>query len=157
MRPNWDETWMAVAQIIAQRSLCGRAKIGAVIVDQHDRIVAVGYNGPPAGFDHGTQQCHAWCNRMQDGPTAATLTSYEDCPSLHAEINALSVCDRSMREGGIIYVTGVICFTCAKAVANSGLTAVVMRDDGEAVYRAPGRTITFLERCGLDVQVVSAP
>lgn len=81
---------------------------------------------------------------------------YSDCPSLHAEANALSVCDRTQREGGVIYVTSHVCHACAKLVANSGLSTVVIpSDDGfGAAHRRPERSYELLERCGVDVVTV---
>ena len=47
-RPSWDEYFMQMAQLTAQRSTCLRRKVGAVIVkDKH--IIATGYNGAPRG------------------------------------------------------------------------------------------------------------
>lgn len=77
---------------------------------------------------------------------------YSDCPALHAEANALSVCDRSTREGGTIYVLGDVCFNCAKLIANSGLATVVVMADGEdRSYRQSHRSYAFLEDCGIEV------
>lgn len=156
MRPSWDMTWMSVAHVVARRSLCSRAKTGAVIVDARNRIVATGYNGPPAGYVTSSVydvnvpvECNQWCTRGRLGPTPDTLTSYEDCPMLHAELNALSVCDRSMREKGTLYVTGAICFSCAKAVGNSGLQRVVVDTSVRYDYRNPSRSMQFLSDCGL--------
>lgn len=45
-RPSWDEYFMQMAELTAQRSTCLRRKVGAVIVkDKH--IIATGYNGAP--------------------------------------------------------------------------------------------------------------
>lgn len=81
---------------------------------------------------------------------------YEDCPALHAEANALSVCDRAQREGGVIYVTSHVCWNCAKLVANSGLVAVVrpVMTALAATHRQPDRSYEFLESCGVDVYTV---
>ncbi len=50
-RPSWDEYFMQMAQLTAQRSTCLRRKVGAVIVkDKH--IIATGYNGAPRGLKH---------------------------------------------------------------------------------------------------------
>jgi len=164
LRPSWDDTWLAVADAVGRRSLCDRAKIGAVIVDPRNRVVAVGYNGPPAGFDprggDGEPNlqlgCLHWCPRAQDAARgrryAALMPDYTTCPALHAEANALSVCDRSQREGGKIYTTGDVCFDCAKLIANSGLTEVVVRSDG-GEHRNPSRSYEFLESCGVTVVV----
>ena len=40
---------MGLALLSAQRSKDARTKIGACIVDSHNRIVGIGYNGFPRG------------------------------------------------------------------------------------------------------------
>lgn len=149
-RPTWDETWFAVAHDVAKRSLCTRDKVGAVIVSATNRIIATGYNGPPTGFQHGERPCTAWCQRALGAGLDAT---YNDCPSLHAEANALSVCDRSVREGGMIYVTSHSCMGCAKLIANSGLTTVNVMPGINASHRNPTGVYEFLDRCGITVYV----
>jgi dCMP deaminase len=182
VRKTWDATWMTVAQVIAQRSLCVRDQVGAVIVSTQNRIVASGYNGPPAGFPHNDKPCTEWCSRStqrcvcrhtrdrhngaHESPTACNLCGcwgydpvgsnldpvYADCPALHAEANALSVCERTVREGGTIYVSSGTCFGCAKLIANSGLAMLVVpKPNGEHVHRDLNRSYDFLEQCGVDV------
>ncbi len=155
-RPSWDKTWMSVAYAVSRRSLCERDNVGAVIVNKDNRIIATGYNNPPAGFAHNDQPCAFWCVR------AITLVDklhpeYHDCFSLHAEANALMVCDRRDREGGTIYVTSGICFTCAKLIANSGLTRVVVaaQHSTSIVHRNCSRSINLLEICDLKVDHVT--
>jgi dCMP deaminase len=151
MRPTWDDTWVALAEVIARRSLCVRSQVGAVIVDHRNRIVATGHNGPPAGFMHSDLPCDHWCERGRDGPTPGTAITYLDCISLHAESNSLIVCDRSVREGGTIYVTSDVCFNCAKLVANSGLIRVVVSSSNLSPHRMPDETYKFLRDCEIDV------
>lgn len=150
-RPSWDEVWAHVAEAVSARSLCVRAQVGAVIVDTRHRIIATGHNGPPSGFDHEGLQCTFWCER---GKTGAVDPLYDNCVSLHAEANALMMADRSTWQRGTIYVLGDICFGCAKLIANSGLSNVVVRRNGQSRdYRLPERSYEFLERCGLTVVV----
>jgi dCMP deaminase len=164
-RPTWDETWMAVAKQIAQRSLCSRDQVGAVVVSAANRIIDTGYNGPPAGhhatvggvFDGKnwvTRTCQHWCNRAKYAAELGVSDDYHDCPSLHAEANALMFSDRRLREGGTIYVTSGTCSGCAKLVANSGLARAVYaptsRPDG-ASHRDSDRWYDFLKDCGLEV------
>ncbi len=147
MMTAWDDVWMQVAAAIAHRSLCSRAEVGAVIVTMSNRIVATGYNGPPAGFDH-TAACTLWCPRAirpERDP------GYLDCPSIHAETNAIAFCDRRDREGGTLYVTTTICYTCAKLVANSGLHRIVYPDD--APHRNGDRSLRLMQQAGLQVDL----
>jgi len=156
MRPTWDETWIEVARVIGRRSRCVRAQIGAVIVDRSNRVVATGYNGPPRHFSYTSgvdQLCDTFCPRAMNGPRPDTLKSYEDCPSIHAEMNALMHADRRYMESGWLYVTGDICFTCAKAVANSGIAFVMIACDVPASHREGHKSIEFLEASGLYVAV----
>jgi dCMP deaminase len=171
-RVSWDATWITVALVIAERSLCSRDQVGAVVVSANNRIVSTGYNGPPAGFNHRERRCTWWCDRALKAlnPDLVKVTfddnsntvepvlasDYSDCPSLHAEANALSVCDRSVREGGTIYVTSHVCFACAKLVANSGLRRVVVRAELEHAHRNSEESYALLFSCGLDVLVVNA-
>jgi dCMP deaminase len=164
-RQTWDETWLEVARVIAKRSLCERDQVGAVIVSKDNRIVATGYNGPPAGFDHSNTGCSSWCYRAQasdpqgrffePGAKVPLKSDYSDCPSLHAEANALSVCDRSVREGGTIYITSGVCFGCAKLIANSGLEHVIVpRTSYEHGHRDTEKSYRFLESVGVTVVVI---
>ena len=50
-RPSWDEYFMQMAELTAQRSTCLRRHVGAVIV-QDKHVVATGYNGAPKGVAH---------------------------------------------------------------------------------------------------------
>lgn len=151
MRPTWDQVWMATAEAVSRRSLCSGRQVGAAIVGPTNRYLVVGYNGPPAGFDHDNLPCEAWCERR----TAHVAgRSYSDCPSVHAETNALSQADRHLIEGGTLYVTSSCCWDCGKVVANSGVSRVVMRIDwARDQHREPMTTINFLTDCGVAVDV----
>src|SRR5687768_15004452 len=120
-RPSWDETRIAMARELAKRSLCSRDQVGAVIVDAQQKVIGEGYNGPPRAFKHANKPCVEWCDRakrtgitepseVRDFADRVIMTlgpakDYSDCPSLHAEANALMMSDRSLRAGGIMYVT----------------------------------------------------
>ena len=149
-RPSWDQTWMKVADVIAQRSRCDGRMIGAVIVDTTNRIVSTGYNGAPHGYEV-NEGCKAWCPRMRGNHR--TL-DYSNCLSVHAEANAIAFADRRNYEGGSLYVTSACCWDCGKLVANSGIYRVVMRMWNADRHRDPERTIGFLEECGLEVTVL---
>jgi dCMP deaminase len=150
IRPSWDETWMQVADAVAKRSRCSRAQIGAVVVSKDQRISSTGYNGPSAMFPH-EGECINWCPRAQ-GVVPLTNT-YDSCPSIHAEANALLYVDRSRVEDGTIYITDAACYQCAKLISNSGIKRVVMRIGTRASHRLPDETVEYFIQCNIDVVI----
>jgi dCMP deaminase len=141
---------MQVADAIAQRSRCSRAHIGAAVVSKDQRISSTGYNGPAALFPV-EEDCIDWCPRAQ-GVTALDNT-YDSCPSIHAESNALLYVDRSRVEGGTIYITDAACYQCAKLISNSGITRVVMRIGTRAAHRLPDATVDYFKKCNIEVVI----
>lgn len=140
---------MSVGLIVQDRSPCARRRVGAVIVDADNRIVATGYNGVPRGFSEPHDDCAQLCPRAM-GTTPIT-DEYSSCVSIHAEANALLFCDMRDRLGGTLYVTSSICWDCAKLVANSGLRRVLMMVSPDDKHRQPQRSIDFMRECGLEV------
>ena len=45
-RPDWDTYFMALAFVVAQRSIDPNTKHGTVLVSKDKRILVTGYNGP---------------------------------------------------------------------------------------------------------------
>jgi len=164
-RPNWHETWMAVAVSMSKRSKCVNRQVGAVIVTKENRPMAVGYNGPPANFNKqpvlhfGNQQklvntnnsCNGFCPR---GGSNDRGPSYSNCVSVHAEANALLFADRRDYEGGTIYVTQPPCWDCAKLIANSGIVSVLVLASEDDPPFPSYPAIEFLKSCGLNGGVV---
>lgn len=149
-RPSWDETWLEVTRVVARRSRCVRRQVGAVATDRRGRVIGTGVNGPPAGFP-GEGPCSNWCPRAQGITPGA---DYDDDLSTHAEMNLVSFTSRDQLEGGTIYVSSAVCFSCAKVIANSGACRVVcVVDEAADAHRIPWRSIQFLRQCGLDVDV----
>src|SRR4030042_3172472 len=60
-RKSWDDYFMSIAQLVAQRSTCLRRQVGAVLV-KNKRILATGYNGAPSGIIHCSEK---GCLRQQ--------------------------------------------------------------------------------------------
>lgn len=153
MRPGWDETWMRIAQTIGQRSKCTNRKVGAVIVDQNNRPISMGYNGAPANYKS-AEACSEFCPRSVNSNNEVNRgASYFNCVSVHAEANALVFADRSQYKGGTIYVTNPCCWECSKLLANSGLLRVVIRQSLEDSHADVDTPVSFLQSCGLQVEV----
>jgi len=125
-RPSWDEYFMEMAELTAQRSTCMRRNVGAVIVkDKH--AVATGYNGAPQGVPHCDEL--GGCLRQQLGVPSGQR--HEICRALHAEQNAIIQAAKmgNAIEGATIYVTHKPCIICAKMIINSGIKRIVVRED----------------------------
>ncbi|MFH1009779.1 MAG: dCMP deaminase family protein [bacterium] len=120
-RISWDEYFYGIMQLIKERSVCLRRKVGALIV-KNNQILCTGYNGPPAGHPHPDEL--GGCVRDQLGiPPGERL---ELCYCLHAEQNALLQAARhgTSVEGADMYVTIFPCPICARMIANSGIKHV---------------------------------
>jgi dCMP deaminase len=46
LRPNWDQYFMQLASLAAQRSNCMKRRVGCVLVRER-RVISTGYNGTP--------------------------------------------------------------------------------------------------------------
>lgn len=141
---------MSVAEVAAQRSLCSRAQVGAVVVTADNRAVSTGHNGPPPGFEHDNRLCKEWCPRAQPG--ADISPSYDKCESLHAEVNGVIRANFTEIRGGTIYVSGAVCINCARVIAASGLSRIVHRVDATMAYRNPERVEAYLQSVGIEIQ-----
>lgn len=141
---------------MADRSRCPTG-VGCVIVDSQQRVVATGYAGPPADYivlpqDLRGTGCEGYCVRRLL-PNEDRDLAYRDCPSVHAELNALMFSDRSRVEGGTMYVSSSICVTCMKPVGNSGVGRVVWLTGGTDTDRDVETVIEYLRQCQITVSV----
>ena len=154
-RPTWDQHWLEAARNATRRSLCSRDQVGAVIVNSENELIATGYNGPPRNFDHGDKLCVEWCARAGKALEGQTLDlGHTDCPSIHAEANALLRAAKYARVGGTLYVTSHVCINCAKLVANSGIARVVVNPASPATHREADTGYTLMRACGLTVDIL---
>ena len=144
---DWDLYFLNIARETATRSNCVRRRHGSVIV-KNRRIRSTGYNGAPSGHPHCDDGA---CPRAQQD--AVSGWGHDNCIAIHAEANAILYSSPEEREGSTIYITGVPCFTCAKLIANSGITEVVAT--GEP-YEDWERVRNFLLDCRVRVRMIAA-
>lgn len=127
-RPSWDRYFLNICEVVAQRADCRRAQHGCVIVKDF-RIISTGYNGSPSG---GPSCLDGDCPRgLLSNTECRTLTSYENCISLHAEQNAIAYSDGQITRGAILFVTGKQCDMCRKLAMAAGIIRVVWLEKGE--------------------------
>ena len=120
-RPDNDEYFMEMAQLVAKRSTCLRRHVGAVLV-KDKRVLSTGYNGSPKGTLH----CEVkGCIREQMNIPSGTR--HELCRGVHAEQNAIiqAAYFGVSVDGSTIYTTTFPCSMCAKILINAGIREVV--------------------------------
>ena len=139
MRKSWDEYFMEITQLVAQRSTCDRAFVGCVLVNSDHRIVSTGYNGTASGNPH----CIDVGHRMRDGHCSATI---------HAEMNALLYCAKEgiPAKGSICYVTHFPCLNCTKALIQAGISAIYYHE----AYRVDDYALEILERNNVSLKKI---
>lgn len=125
-RPNWDQYFLDIANVVRTRSDCERDQVGAVITIEN-RIVSTGYNGAPADMI-GCEGCPRRTSAVAPG------SNYDNCVALHAEANALLYARTDLR-GATLYVTREPCIACAKLIIGSGVKTVVIPDEDGSPYR----------------------
>ena len=128
---SWDEYFMAVALLAAERSKDPSTQVGACIVDADNRIVSTGYNGFPYGC---SDDEYPWSREGDDA--ANTKYGYV----VHAELNAILNARGRNVAGTRIYVALFPCNECAKAIIQAGITEVVYLSDKYA--NTPGTLIS---------------
>ncbi len=119
-RPTWDEYFLMLAKLAATRSSCLAFPVGAVIV-KNKQVLATGYNGPPTGAVHCTDQGYCYpglssCNASKTMPSRA----------VHAEANAIAQAAKHgiLTNGASIYVTLEPCLSCLKLIVSAGIKEV---------------------------------
>jgi Deoxycytidylate deaminase len=124
-RPSWDEYFMKMAFLVAERSTCLRRKVGAVIV-KDKRILTTGYNGAPRGLKHCSE---VGC--LRERLNIPSGQRHELCRGVHAEQNAIiqaAIFGISI-EGGTLYTTNCPCVLCTKMILNAGIDRIVYVED----------------------------
>jgi dCMP deaminase len=124
-RPNWDEYFMSIAELISKRSTCLRRGVGAVLVRDR-RILATGYNGAPSGMRHCLE---IGCLREQLNVPSGER--HELCRGLHAEQNAIiqAALHGVSVNGSTLYCTNHPCIICSKMMINAGIVHVIVREN----------------------------
>lgn len=130
-----------VAARYAKLSKAIRLKVGAVVV-KDDRIISIGYNGTPPGWDNNCEDSL----RLPDKDELQLKTKPE---VLHAEENAIGKLARSHEsgDGATMFITHAPCAQCAKLILVSGISSVFYRD----TYRDDSG-VRFLEKGGVQVK-----
>jgi len=150
MKPKFLNAFMDTAHRFAQLSTARRAKVGAIIV-KDSRIISIGYNGMPAGWDNNCEH-EDWPDWIENNPKALRdpvyLRLHTKDEVLHAETNAIAKVARSAEscEGATMFCTHLPCIQCAKLIYQSGIECVYYDND---YHSAVGVGKEFLLRSGV--------
>ena len=161
---------MKVAETFAGLSTARRLHVGAIVV-KDDRIISIGYNGMPSGWDNNCEDkeymdetAGGWLSPEEIKErwpwSEQQLPKTEDLPwlryklttkpeVLHAETNAIAKLAKSNESGmgATMFITHAPCLDCAKLIYQSGISSVLYRNS----YRDTSG-ITFLEKSGVKVE-----
>ena len=118
---KWDEYFMAIAKLSAMRSKDPSTQVGAAIESEDNRIMSIGYNGAPNGFN---DEDFPW---EREGDALNTKYMYV----VHAERNAILNYRGSKKdlENAKIYVDLFPCNECAKEIIQAGIKEVIYLSD----------------------------
>lgn len=116
----WDDYFMAVAFLSAQRSKDPSTQVGACIVDSDKKIVGIGYNGMPIGCDD---------DKLPWGKSSDDWLETKYPYVCHAEMNAILNKNGASVKGCSIYVALFPCNECAKIIIQSGIKRVFYYSD----------------------------
>ena len=167
MKQKFIDLYIDWADRTAQLSHARRLQVGAIIVKE-DRVISMGYNGMPSGWDNNCEDIE-WCSaggwlspeEIEEGwPFEGTYTDVDGNimqgryrlktkpEVLHAETNAISKLAKSSESGddASIFITHAPCLDCAKLRYQSGINSVFYRNS----YRNTDG-VEFLEKSGVGV------
>ena len=143
---SWDEYFMGVALLSAQRSKDPNTQVGACIVNDKNKIVGAGYNGLPIG-------CHddefSW---SKEGDFMDTKYPFV----CHAELNAILNNIGMDLKGCTIYTGLFPCNECTKAIIQSGISTVVFLSDKYEQSDSARASKLMLDKAGIAYRKVMA-
>jgi dCMP deaminase len=161
MKEKMIQAYMKTAETFSELSHARRLHVGAIVV-KNDRIISIGYNGMPAGWDNdcentvfvlgeevlGTDMVALGYTQTSNGNWTKLKTKPE---VLHAETNAIAKLAKSNESGlgATMFITHAPCLDCAKLIYQSGISSVLYRN----AYRDTSG-IEFLKKSGVTVEIV---
>lgn len=142
MKQKFRDAYMKTAEVFAELSSARRLHVGAIVV-KDDRIISIGYNGMPSGWDNNCE------DEVTIFPQIKELKTKPEV--LHAETNAIAKLAKSTESGNgaTLFVTHAPCLDCSKLVYQSGINTVFYRNS----YRDENG-IQFLEKAGVRVEKI---
>lgn len=117
---KWDNNFLALANTVSMFSKDPSTKVGAVIVDDDNRVISIGYNGFPKGI-------------RDDNRLSNRELKYEMI--VHAEANALLFANAPVRGCTIYTWPFQPCSRCASLIIQAGIRRVVSVESKDQKWR----------------------
>lgn len=136
---TWDEYFMGIAKLSANRSKDPSTQVGACIVNDEHKILSLGYNGMPIGMN---DEDAPW---DRNGEYLNTKYPYV----CHSELNAILNAKGINLTGATIYVTLFPCNECSKAIIQSGIKTVIYESDKYADTDSVKASKKMFDTCGI--------
>lgn len=138
---TWDEYFMGVAKLSSKRSKDPNTQVGACIVGLDNRILSIGYNGAPNGFNDDN---FPW---KREGNPLETKYFYV----CHAEMNAILNYRGSRKdlEQSKIYVDLFPCNECTKLIIQAGIKEIIYLSDKYKDTKEVIASKKMLDICGI--------
>lgn len=150
IRPNWDEYFIKIMEVVGLRGTCGRGRAGCVIV-KNNHILTTGYVGAPPKFPDCDEAGHLIIKSTSETEPNGEL--HEHCVrTIHAEQNAIVQAARLgvSIEGATAYVKFEPCPVCARMIIAAGINRVVC----QRRYHTGEYTRQMLKEAGVQLDVL---
>lgn len=117
---SWDDYFMSICLLSAQRSKDPNTQVGSCIVDENNHIISIGYNGFPNGCSDDklpwTREEKEWLDNKY--PYV-----------VHAEVNAIMNKGITNSKELRMYVSLFPCNECTKLIIQSGIKEIIYLND----------------------------
>lgn len=154
-RPDWDQLYITLCYLISMRSKDPMTHVGSVIIDSDNVLVATGYNSLPRGVE-----------LDRDSKRVSREDNEKYYWVEHAERNAIYNAARrgTVLKGCKLYVPWISCSDCARAIIQTGITEVIIHQNGQDFYdentngkwvEAHKKTLTMFLEAGVKTRFVT--
>jgi dCMP deaminase len=141
---DWDRWFLDIAKVVATKAKDPSTKVGAVIADDKNRLVSVGYNGYPRGIpDEGMD------NREE-----------KLMKTIHAEENAILFSKRDLTGCTLYVYPFFVCGPCMSKIVQTGISRVVceVEDPNSSVVKrwekSTNVALEIARKAGIEVILV---
>ena len=142
---NWDEYFINIAEQVKLKSKDKKTQIGVVIVGKDNEIVSTGYNSFARGIND-------YVDERQERPEKYFWFEHAERNAIY---NAVRIGVSTL--GTTMYMTcGISCADCARAIINSGISKIVLREGkgatNEKWQESAKRSQQMFEEAGVVVE-----